>query len=136
MTDALATRAPSVGYPEGRYPSPPRVGAFDRLQVGAFGVVPEDQLVTRSYFGLRHTDTFFDALLMSEAGQFYLISNAVQSSADGALVATPWLGAYRASEDGMVPDPRHVAWSGAAEQSLEADGRVRYSLLDLSLIHI
>jgi hypothetical protein len=128
VTDALAERTPSVGYPEGRYPSPRRMGQFDRLQLGAFLVVAEDQLTSRQYFGLRHTDTFFDALLMSSAGQFYLVSNAVQSSPGRSLVATPWLGAYQASPDGMVPDPRYVAWSGTAQQSIEPDGRVRYSL--------
>ena len=104
------------------------MGQFDRLQLGAFSVVPEDQLTSRRYFGLRHTDTFFDALLMSSAGQFYLVSNAVQSGPGGSLVATPWLGAYQASLDGMVPDPRYVAPSGPASQNLEPDGRVRYSL--------
>jgi hypothetical protein len=128
VTDALAERTPSVGYPEGRYPDPRRMGQFDRLQLGAFTVVAEDQLTSRRYFGLHHTDTFVDALLMSTAGQFYLVSNAVQSDPGGSLVATPWLGAFRASPDGMVPDLRYVAWTGAATQSTRPDGRVRYSL--------
>ena len=65
----------SAGYPGGEYPKTRSMGQFDRLQVGGFQVAVEDQLVTKGYFGLRHTDTFFDALLSSRDGQFYLISN-------------------------------------------------------------
>jgi hypothetical protein len=108
------------------------MGQFDRLTIGSFEVVPEDQLVTQRYFGLRHTDTFFDALLTSADGQFYLISNAVRSAADGSLAAIPWLGALRATPDGMVPDPRYVPWTGSAVQTLSSDGRVLYSLPDIA----
>jgi hypothetical protein len=120
------------GYPRGTYPSPRRMGQFDRLTIGSFQVVPEDQLVTQRYFGLRHTDTFFDALVTSTNGQFYLISNAVRSGADGSLAAVPWLGALQATPDGMAPDPRYAAWTGAAVQSLSSDKRVVYSLPDLA----
>jgi hypothetical protein len=118
------------GYAGGTYPSPRRMGQFDRLTIGSFEVVPEDQLVTQRYFGLRHTDTFVDALLTSTSGQFSQISNAVRSDADGSLAAVPWLGALRASTDGMVPDPRYEAWTGWAVQALSPDGQVVYSLPD------
>jgi hypothetical protein len=118
------------GYAGGTYPSPRRMGQFDRLTIGSFEVIPEDQLVTQRYFGMRHTDTFVDALLTSTSGQFYLISNAVRSDAGGSLAAVPWLGALKATPDGMVPDPRYVAWAGGAVQALSPDGQVVYSLPD------
>jgi hypothetical protein len=124
--------ATSLGYPGGTYPPSRRMGQFDKLQTGSFQVAAEDQLVSKRYFGLRHTDTFFDALVTSSAGQFYLISNAVQSGADGSLAAAPWLGAFQATPDGMVPDPRYVAWTGRAVQTLSAEGRVTYSLPDVA----
>lgn len=131
MTDAPTLGETSAGYPGDEYPKTRRMGQFDRLQLGGFTVVPEDQLVTKRYFGLRHTDTFFDALVTSDSGQFYLISNAVKSGADGSLTAAPWLGAFQASPDGMVPDPRYAAWTGRAVQTLTDGGRVTYSLPDM-----
>ncbi len=132
MTDAPPLGATALGYPGGEYPRPRRMGQFDKLQMGGFQVVAQDQLATRTYFGLRHTDTFFDALVTSASGQFYLISNAVQTAANGSMKAVPWLGAFQATPDGMVPDARYVAWTGAAVQTLTADNRVRYSLPDMA----
>jgi hypothetical protein len=129
---ASTATATSPGFDGGEYPIGRRMGHFDRLQLGGFVVVPEDQLVTQSYFGLRHTDTFFDALVVSSTGQFYLISNAVQSKTDGSLVAVPWLGAFQATPSGMAPDPRYVPWSGSATQTLSVEGRLVYALLDVA----
>jgi hypothetical protein len=108
------------------------MGQFDRLQMGSFQVAARDQLVTNKYFGLRHTDTFFDALVTSGSGQFYLISNVVQSAPDGSLAAVPWLGAFQATLDGMVPDPRYVAWTGKAIQTVDSAGRVTYGLPEVA----
>ena len=121
----------SAGYAGGQYPKTRSMGQFDRLQVGSFQVAVEDQLITKRYFGLRHTDTFFDALLSSKDGQFYLISNAVQSTADGSLIAVPWLGAFQSTTEGMVPDSRYSPWTGAATQDMTPDNRVVYSLSEM-----
>jgi hypothetical protein len=129
LNDMAAARVESgPGYPGGGYPSPRRMGQFDRLQVGGFEVVPEDQVVTRTYFGLRHQDTFFDALFTTASGTFQLISHDVRSAADGSLSAFPFLGAFRSTPAGMVPDPRYAPWSGAITQTLSADGRIVYAV--------
>ena len=90
MTDISIPRptlgSTSAGYAGGQYPKTRSMGQFDRLQVRSLQVAVEDQLITKRYFGLRHTDTFFDALLSSKDGQFYLISNSVQSTADAERV--------------------------------------------------
>lgn len=115
------------GYLDGRYPPPRRMGEFDTLQLSTFVVDPSDQRTTTQYFGLRHTDTFFDVLLTGGSGTFYLISNAVRDAADGSLSATPWLGAYESTPDGLMPDARYTPWDGAMTQTWDGD-TVTYAL--------
>jgi hypothetical protein len=125
-----AAQTTSDGYPAGHYPIPHRMGQFDRLQLAAFEVVPEDQLVTMPYFGLRHTDTFLDVLLTGSSGKFYLISNVVRDDASGALTGAPWLGATESTPNGLVPDPRYQPWVGAASQLLTSGNKIEYSVQD------
>jgi hypothetical protein len=130
VAESLAVVGIAGGYPDGGYPSPRRMGQFDKLQLGSFAVVPADQLATKTYFGLRHTDTFLDVLLTDSSGKFYLVSNSVRDAPDGSLAATPWLGAYQSTPDGLMPDVRYTPWSGAVTQTLSADDRIRYALSD------
>ena len=131
VAEAAAFAGTADGYVEGHYPFPRRMGQFDRLQLGSFVVVPEDQLATNTYFGLRHTNTFFDVLLTNSSGKFYLVSNSVRDAPDGSLSATPWLGAFQSTPEGLVPDPRYTAWAGGITQTLTPDNQVRHSLTDL-----
>jgi hypothetical protein len=125
-----SAQSTSDGYPAGHYPTPHVMGQFDRLQLAAFRVVPADQLVTMPYFGLRHTDTFFDVLLTGSSGKFYLISNVVRDAASGALTGAPWLGATQSTPNGLVPDPRYQPWTGAANQVLTPDNKILYTVQD------
>jgi hypothetical protein len=129
MTDTTAAfEVTPDGYGGGRYPAARRMGQFSRLQVGGFQVVPEDQVVTRSYFGLPHTDTWFDAFLTTASGKYYVISHDVWSNADGSLSPAGLLGALEASPDGLVADTRYEQWAGAITQKLTADGRILYAV--------
>jgi hypothetical protein len=138
VASAMSASASSVkahaaavgGFPEGQYPTPRLEGMFDSLQVGSFHVLPQDQLTSKTYFGLRHTDTFFDALLTGSSGKFYLVSNVIKDAPDGSLAALPWLGADVSSDNGLVPDPRYKPWTGAATQTLTPGNAVEYSLSD------
>jgi hypothetical protein len=120
------------GYPGGRYPEQRRIGQFNWLKIAGFSVIPEDLLVTRRYFGLRHTDTALDAFLHGPDGSFYGVDHNVGSYGGertiwdqpaGGLIAGG-IGALQAAAGGMVPDPRHGAWSGTVAQELTSDGRV------------
>jgi hypothetical protein len=115
------------GYPDGAYPLPRRMGQFSRLQMGGYRVVPEDQLVSRTYFGLPHTDTWFDALLTTASGDYYVISHDVWSE-DGAMRPAGLLGALKATAEGLTPEPRYANWDGPITQSLTPDGQVRYDV--------
>lgn len=127
----VRARAAAVGgFPDGTYPTPRLDGMFDSLQVGSFHVEPQDQLTSKVYFGLRHTDTFFDALLTGSSGKFYLVSNVIKDAPDGSLTAAPWLGADVSSDTGLVPDPRYKPWTGSATQTLSPGNRLVYSLSD------
>ena len=120
------TRAQDSGY---RYPSPPLIGAWEQVLIGTFQPFPEDQLVTKTYWGLHHTETWLDFYLRNDSGKYYLTSNALQSSADGSqLTANPWLErGLQSSANGMVVDPRTKQWTGTASQELTAEAKVKYT---------
>jgi hypothetical protein len=128
MTETItAPEVPPAGYTDGRYPEPHRMGQFNRLQVAGFEVRAEDQLATRTYFGLRHTDTWFDAFLVGESGTFYVVSHDVWSEPGGAMAAAGLIGGFRSSPEGMVADERSGQWAGAITQTLTADDQLVYA---------
>ncbi|HKT72146.1 MAG TPA: hypothetical protein VJQ47_04600 [Steroidobacteraceae bacterium] len=106
-----------------------RMGEWDHMQIGLFKPLPEDQLVTRQYLGLRYTDTWFDLMLRDSAGKFFFISNAVQKL-DGkpGLSARPWIPLLRASPKGLVPEERTRLWGGPATQELTPDNKILYTV--------
>lgn len=124
MTDA------STSYPGG-YPDDRRMGQFDSLQVAPFEVVPEDQLVGRRYFGLRHVDTFVDLLVVTPSGRFHMVYQNVRTASDGTLEAATLVGPVSSSPDGLVPDARYRPWTGPASQALTEDGMIDYSIPDV-----
>jgi len=63
--------------PDDQYPSPLRMGQWDHLLIGAFMPLAEDQMVTRTYYGLRHTETWFDLFVRNTDGEYHLLSNVV-----------------------------------------------------------
>jgi hypothetical protein len=104
------------------------MGQFDRLMVGGFKVTPEDQLVTRTYFGMPHTDTWFDAFLTTASGQYYVISHDIWSEG-GKLRPTGVLGAFKLTPDGLAADERYAKWTDApTTQTLTADNKILYSV--------
>jgi hypothetical protein len=128
MTDTTtAPEAPPDGYPGGTYAQPRRMGQFNWLKTAGFVVHPEDQVITRKYFGLRHTDTWFDAFVTGSSGNFYLFSHDVQSDADGALAAAGIIGGFRTTPSGLEPDERYGQWSGTVTQTLTPDNRIVYA---------
>ncbi len=127
MTDTpIAPDVPPLGYSKGAYPEPRRMGQFNWLQMAGFTVHPADQVVTRSYFGLHHTDTWFDAFLTGSSGNFYLFSHNVKS-AEGKLGAAGIIGGFVATPSGLVPDERYGQWSGPVISELTTDNRITYS---------
>ncbi len=128
MTETIsAVETPPDGYPDGTYPQQRRMGQFNWLQMAGFTVCPEDQVVTRTYFGLRHTDTWFDAFLTGASGEFYMFSHDVRSDADGSLAAAGIIGGFRVAPSGLEPDARYGQWSGAVTQTLTPDNRIVYA---------
>ncbi len=112
------------------YGSPLRMAQWDHMQMGAFMPLAEDQDVTKKYYGLRHTETFIALLLRNSAGVYHLLSNAVQTPAEGAaLKAGPWLPIpMKSSPDGgLLPDPRCKPWDGKAIQEITADKKNKYT---------
>jgi hypothetical protein len=107
-----------------------RMGEWDHLQLGFFTPRPEDQAVTKTYLGLRHTETWFDLFLRDASGKFFFVSNVVHHGPDGRLTAGPWVPLLRAGPKGLAPDARQPLWSGDAAQALTADGRNRYTVHD------
>ncbi len=120
------TRAPQSAGP---YPAPLRMGQWDHMLIGAFMPVAEDQRVTNTYYGLRHTGTYFNLYLRNASGKYYFLSNAVQSRPDGgALQAGAWLFPMQSLEGGLVPDLRSAAWDGNAVQTLTPDKKIKYTV--------
>jgi hypothetical protein len=115
--------------PDDRYPSPLRMGQWAHMLIGAFRPLAEDQMVSRKYYGMRHTETWFDLFLRNAEGRYHLLSNVVQSPAEGGLRAGPWLPfPLKSSPEGLVPDLRIEPWDGAARQELTADGKNQYTV--------
>ncbi|MGV8074832.1 MAG: hypothetical protein AB2L11_09805 [Syntrophobacteraceae bacterium] len=138
---AFAVAAPaaiSQTYPDGKYPSPRLDGMFDQTTVGGFRPNPaEDQVPTKNYFGLQHTNTFFDAFLYTASGKIYMVSNVIATNVGmntilvgpiDPMTAAPWVGVYMAGTDSGVPDPRNRPWNGPATYMLgEDDNKLTYT---------
>src|SRR5262245_29100787 len=105
----------------------PRLGEFDHMVMGAFNPLPEDTAVTKTYWGMPHTDTWPALLLRDDAGNYYMAMNWVASTSGGALQAGPWGGpAKKSSPEGFVTDTRVKPWSGAATQALTPDKKLQF----------
>jgi hypothetical protein len=122
------------GYPDNRYPSPPRIGQWENVLIGMFQPIPEDMTFTKSYYGLRHTETWFDSFLWdAKAGKEYkLTSTVVAAAPDGSLSSSNWLPvSMKSSPQGLVPDPIPKPWKGAAQPpkvELTPDGKLKYTV--------
>jgi hypothetical protein len=91
--------------------------------------LPEDQLVTKTYYGLRYTDTWFDLFLRDASGTFMFVSNAVQKRPENAgLNSFPWVPLMRATPNGLAPMQGQQLWSGDAKQELTADKKNKYTV--------
>lgn len=120
----------AAGYPNGRYPSPLRMGMFDHLQMGTFEPLGEDQLKSDVYWGMPHRDTFVD-LLVWHNDTFYETANLLsQQSQAGPLSASPLSLALRTSSTGAVPDTCHKPWTGEAAEDLLADDHIKTTIAD------
>ena len=100
--------------------TPHRMGQFNRLLIGGFRVDPLDQHSGMRYFGHPHRNSFLDAMLVSETGQFYFVSLVIARDDDGILTASSWLGGMRVAEAGLAPDSRYAPMQGVVRQSMRA----------------
>lgn len=107
--------------------TPHRMGQFNRLLIGGFRVDPLDQHAGMRYFGHPHRNSFLDAMLVSETGQFYFVSLVIARDDDGILMASSWLGGMRATQAGLAPDPRYAPMQGVVRQSMRVDGTIEYA---------
>jgi len=129
MTDTMTAPNTDEGYPGGRYPDRRRIGQFNWLQMAGFTVVPEDQLATKTYYGLHHTDTFVDGFFTGADNSLSVLVHDLQSGPDGAMRYGGFpIGALKATDDGIAPDPR-AALTGDLRVSQElVDGRIVYTV--------
>jgi hypothetical protein len=133
VADQSAPITPS-GWPENRYPSPPLVGQWNNVLIGDFQPRPQDMTFQKTYFGLRHTETWFDSFLVDAATgkQYKLTSTVVQSSPDGKLSSANWLPtSLQASPAGLVPNPVPAPWTGASQPptvTLTSNDELKYTV--------
>jgi hypothetical protein len=107
-----------------------RMGQWDHMLMGTFTPLPEDQIVTNKYLGLRHAETWFDLFLRNDSNRYFLASNAVQNLTDGGeLTARTWVPTLESTpEGGVVPDPRYQPWTGKPVQEITPDKKNKYTV--------
>jgi hypothetical protein len=127
--EALAKTPAPEAQPAAPYPSPLRMGQWDHMQIGACIPLAEDQLITKTYYGLRHTGTWFNLYLRNSAGKYYFISNGVQTPAgESERKARAWLVPMASVEASLVADPRCALWDGKVVHELTPDKKSRYTV--------
>jgi len=129
MTDTM-TPDTYTGYPDGRYPDRRRIGQFNWLQISGFTVVPEDQLTSRVYDGMFHTDTWVNGFFHGADGAFSVYSHNLRTSPDGVMRPGMFsAGGSTAGPDGMVPEPRPGVDTGVTSAVQElVDGHLVYRI--------
>ena len=137
VTIAVADKSSPItpgGWPDNRYPDPPLVGQWNHVLIGDFQPRPQDMTFTNTYFGLRHTETWFDSFLVdADTGkQYKLTSTVVQAAPDGSLSSANWLPtSLQASPSGLVPNPVPAPWTGGAQPPtvvLTANNELKYTV--------
>jgi hypothetical protein len=133
-----------------------RMGQWERLQIGMFNPMPEDQGWDRKYYqSLRHTGTWFGPFLRNKSGQFQWTSYGFEDMDDSKgwtayrpimeAAGVPWkdmsdakgMMAYqfmrtmKGSSKGLVRDAEYKPWAPTpAKYTLTADKKNQYTLQD------
>jgi hypothetical protein len=132
----------ALAAPSAAGAAPPGVGQIDPLpsdamKLGIFQPAGQQLLSSNTYYGLRHTDRWFDMLVTDTSGTYYLTTNAIgRPSADAPLQVLPPLhpglpAGFASSPAGMIPNLCNRPWVGDVSEELTQDDHITSTVADV-----
>ena len=112
------------GYPEGRYPPPPRMGQWAALQMFVFSPLGKDLLSTNTYWGMDHVNSWHDLYIETSSGTLFLVSKSVSRANANEPFTLPFAISFKSSPTGLVINTCDRPWTGPVEEQLTPDDHI------------